>query len=193
MRPQTGKKKIFAAALKLFEQQGYFATTIEEITNEAGVSKGLVYNYFASKEELLSTLITDTTDRMQSVAQALVPGASIEETLSNFIERFFYFLQNERQFLKLQLALMLMPELKDVTGNQQRQRARLLLKIVQDWFEQAATSHSKYKARLFLAMLDGIALHYLSIYDRYPLKSMKTHLMQATKDLCTASHQGASK
>ena len=53
MRPQRGKQKLLDAATKLFESQGYFSTTVEQITDEAGVSKGLVYNYFSSKEELL--------------------------------------------------------------------------------------------------------------------------------------------
>ncbi len=48
---QKGKQKLFDAAINLFESQGYFATTIEQITAEAGVSKGLVYHYFKSKED----------------------------------------------------------------------------------------------------------------------------------------------
>jgi len=42
MRPQKGKQKLLDAARKLFESQGYFATTVEQITLEAGVSKGLL-------------------------------------------------------------------------------------------------------------------------------------------------------
>jgi len=50
MRPQLGKQKLLDAATKLFGAQGFFATTIEQIAEEAGVSKSLVYNYFDSKE-----------------------------------------------------------------------------------------------------------------------------------------------
>lgn len=71
MRPQRGKQKLFTAAINLFESQGYFATSIEQITIEAGVSKGLVYHYFKSKEELLESLITETTGTMKSVATTL--------------------------------------------------------------------------------------------------------------------------
>ncbi|WP_459735762.1 TetR/AcrR family transcriptional regulator, partial [Peribacillus sp. N1] len=38
-------------------KQGYFATSISEIDNQAGISKGLLYNYYKVKEELLSEIV----------------------------------------------------------------------------------------------------------------------------------------
>ena len=184
MRPQKGKQKLYEAAMKLFESRGYYATTVEEITVEAGVSKGLVYNYFKSKEELLAGLIAETTDTMESVAGTLDTSASLEESIPLFIENFLNYLKSERRFLKLQLTLLLMPELKEVVNKPLRERANLLLKILSHWFKQAGLSQPEKKARLFLAMLDGVALHYLSIYERYPLASMKPHLIKAAHDLC---------
>ncbi len=190
MRPQKGKQKLFDAAIKLFESQGYFATTVEQITVEAGVSKGLVYNYFKSKEELLAVLIAETTEKMESVAETLAPSASIEKSLSLFINNYFKYLEGEKRFLKLQLMLMIMPELKEIVKAPLRQRAELLLKILNDWFKHASISEPKNKARVFLALLDGVALHYLSIYDKYPLNSMKRQVLQAAKDLCSKPNSG---
>jgi AcrR family transcriptional regulator len=184
MRPQLGKQKLFDAATKLFESQGYFSTTVEQITEEAGVSKGLVYNYFESKEALLVGLIEAATSQMVSVAEPLGPSDSYEESLSLFLDRFLDYLKKEKRFLKLQLTLMLMPELKSVVLESQQQRAALLLSLLTKWFKQANVTHPKRRARLFLAMLDGVALHYLSIYERYPLNTMKPQLRQAAIDLC---------
>lgn len=184
MRPQRGKQKILDAAAKLFESQGYFSTTVEQITEEAGVSKGLVYNYFASKEELLVGLIESATDRMASVAKTISPGESFEESLSGLLENYLSFLKSEKRFLKLQLTLMLMPELQQIVIEPQQKRAALLLKTLCDSFRQAGISQHKAKARLFLAMLDGVALHFLFIYERYPLFTMKPILMQAAQDIC---------
>jgi AcrR family transcriptional regulator len=58
--------------------------------------------HFKSKEELLVALIEDATTRMASVARTLEPSGSIEDSLTLFINR----------FLRLQLTLLLMPELK---------------------------------------------------------------------------------
>jgi len=70
------------------------------------------------------------------------------------------------------------------------QRAELLLKILNDCFEQAGITQAKNKARMFLAMLDGVALHYLATYDRYPLGAMKPQLIQAANDLCRKPASG---
>jgi AcrR family transcriptional regulator len=149
-----------------------------------------VYHFFKSKEELLEELIVDTTHKMESVAGALTPSPSIEESLSQFIDNYLHYLESEKRFLKLQLTLMLMPELKDVVSEPAKQRADLLLKMTTDWFTQASIMQPENKARLFLAMLDGIALHYLSIYDQYPLTSMKTQIKQAAYALCSIQNSG---
>jgi AcrR family transcriptional regulator len=45
---------IVRAALKLFARQGFFATTVEQITQAADVGKGTFFNYFPSKEHVLT-------------------------------------------------------------------------------------------------------------------------------------------
>lgn len=46
-------KRIYAAALRLFTEQGYAATTVEQITQAAGVAKGTFFTHFASKDAVL--------------------------------------------------------------------------------------------------------------------------------------------
>ena len=46
------QEMILAAAFKLFSKKGYYPTSMDDITKEAGVSKGLIYTYFKSKEEI---------------------------------------------------------------------------------------------------------------------------------------------
>ena len=50
------KSRIVTAAWKLFYQQGYEDTTIEEIIEESGTSKGSFYHYFGGKDALLGSL-----------------------------------------------------------------------------------------------------------------------------------------
>lgn len=184
MRPQRGKQQLLDSATRLFATQGYFSTTIEQITDDAGVSKGLVYNYFASKEDLLVGLIEATTVRMEAVARTFDPDESLHDALPKFLASFFSYLKSEKQFLTLQLQLMLTPELKPVVHKAQQARADLLLKCLTDWFRRAGVRKPKSKARLFLAMLDGIALHYLCIYEKYPLDTLTPELLQTARNIC---------
>jgi AcrR family transcriptional regulator len=51
--------KIATAALCLFSQKGYAATSVEQIAEAAGIGKGTVYDYFPSKEEIFVHAIND--------------------------------------------------------------------------------------------------------------------------------------
>jgi AcrR family transcriptional regulator len=56
-RKQARPAELLAAALDLFVERGYAATRLEEVAVRAGVSKGTLYLYFASKEELFKAVI----------------------------------------------------------------------------------------------------------------------------------------
>jgi len=186
MRPQRGKRKLFDAALRLFEAQGYFATTVEQITAEAGVSKGLVYNYFDSKDALLVALVEDSTERMASVAGLLAKDQPLEVALQTFIDAFFRFLTEERRWLRLQLSLLIAPELRETVAAPLRTRAQRLLNEVHRWFRRAKVPHAKDKARTLLALLDGIALHALVVYDRYPLRRLDARVRDVAMHLISS-------
>ena len=51
------RSEIIQAALALFEQNGFDATSVEESTAKAKISKGLAYHYFKSKDEILVAII----------------------------------------------------------------------------------------------------------------------------------------
>ncbi|MFP7470988.1 TetR/AcrR family transcriptional regulator [Niallia taxi] len=51
------EKKIIDSALKLFAQKGYSSTSIQEIANDCGISKGAFYIYFKSKDSLLFAIL----------------------------------------------------------------------------------------------------------------------------------------
>jgi AcrR family transcriptional regulator len=53
---EAAKTKIIEAARKVFAEKGYHETTMNDIAKEIGVSKGALYSYFKSKEELLKEI-----------------------------------------------------------------------------------------------------------------------------------------
>jgi AcrR family transcriptional regulator len=90
---------ILDAALAVFSQRGYHDASIDEIAGEAGVSKALIYEHFASKQELYAELIArNARDLTQRVAGAL-SGVEIESTaerLSTGLEAFFAYVEERR-------------------------------------------------------------------------------------------------
>lgn len=75
------KKQITAAAVKIFAQHGIQGTKISMITAEAGVSHGLYYHYFKTKEELFISLVREAV--VTSVAEidqlSRLSGSPIEK------------------------------------------------------------------------------------------------------------------
>jgi AcrR family transcriptional regulator len=63
-------QRIREAAVELFQQQGYEATTVEAIAERADVAKGTVFNYFRHKEALLTAI---AGERMEQLARELGP------------------------------------------------------------------------------------------------------------------------
>lgn len=55
-RSKNTKKKIVSAAWRLFYEQGYEHTTVDDIIAESGTSKGSFYHYFEGKDALMSSL-----------------------------------------------------------------------------------------------------------------------------------------
>jgi TetR/AcrR family transcriptional regulator len=58
-RKEARPGELLAAALELFVEKGYAATKSEEVARRAGVSKGTLFLYFASKEELFKAVVRD--------------------------------------------------------------------------------------------------------------------------------------
>lgn len=64
--------RILAAALDLFHQAGYDAVRIEDIAGQAEVSVGTVYNYFATKGDVLLALVTMEVETVLDLGAAVV-------------------------------------------------------------------------------------------------------------------------
>jgi AcrR family transcriptional regulator len=54
------RRLILEAAVRVFARRGYHTSRVGDIAEEAGVAHGLLYHYFASKEELLETVFRET-------------------------------------------------------------------------------------------------------------------------------------
>lgn len=86
------KNKIITAAWKLFYEQGYDDTTIEEIVEASGTSKGSFYHYFSGKDALLGTL----ADLFDNKYQELIP--QLDDDLDSFDKLMFL---NQELFLMI--------------------------------------------------------------------------------------------
>lgn len=80
-RKQARPGELLSAALDLFVEKGYAATRVEEVARRAGVSKGTLFLYFASKEDLFKAVVRENLSvrfPQWSIVLDSFPGTSAE-------------------------------------------------------------------------------------------------------------------
>lgn len=82
-RKEDRPQEITEAALAAFAEKGYAATRVEEVAKRAGVSKGLLYLYFKTKEEMFKAVVRGLViPRIDALAASIdTSGLSAEEFL----------------------------------------------------------------------------------------------------------------
>jgi AcrR family transcriptional regulator len=73
------RERILEAALVLFADRGYEATTMRDVAREAGASVGLAYRYFASKEEFALALYMRLAEESEEWARDGLAGGTVAE------------------------------------------------------------------------------------------------------------------
>ncbi|WUH93982.1 TetR/AcrR family transcriptional regulator [Streptomyces sp. NBC_00433] len=108
-RRQATRRKLYAAAVTLIAEQGFSATTVDEIAERAGVAKGTVYYNFASKNDLFEELLRDGVDRLrdalrQAATTATACGGSGVDALDAMIHAGLRFIVRYPSFTQLYVA-----------------------------------------------------------------------------------------
>jgi AcrR family transcriptional regulator len=79
---ETRRVALLDAALDVFFERGFAATRMEDVARRAGLSKGTLYLYFESKEQLFEALIEElATPRLQQLESLSTNAASLSEAL----------------------------------------------------------------------------------------------------------------
>jgi AcrR family transcriptional regulator len=151
---------ILDAALAVFSESGYHSASIDDIAREAGVSKALIYEHFASKQELYADLIArNARELTQRIGAALV-GVEIESGSSRLaigLDAFFAFVEERRDAWRMLFRDVADPETATVVNRMLEQvTAEVTVLISQDPGARALDSAEDRRAlRLLAEMLVG--------------------------------------
>jgi AcrR family transcriptional regulator len=89
-RKEARPAEILAAALECFRERGFTATRLEDVAARAGVTKGTIYLYYSSKEDLFKAVIrgelTPNIERLEAILQQPGPTAALLEQLLTTFE-----------------------------------------------------------------------------------------------------------
>lgn len=180
------RSAILDAALTAFSQKGYHATSLDDIAGEAGVSKALIYEHFASKQELHADLIArNARELTQRVAGALsaVEVESTVERLAAGLEAFFAYVEERRDAWRMLFRDAADPESSAVLERMVQQvTAEVTVLIAQDpGARQLTRVGDERSLRLLAEMLVGGAQAMANWWTDHP-EAPRAQLVEIAMD-----------
>lgn len=157
-------------ALELFASRGYHGTSISTIAKSAGISKGLLYNYFNGKEELVIEIMKSGFLDMVSAFDPNHDNVLTREELKIFVIGVMENAATKTHFWKLYFSVISQPIVNQVAFGEIMQIAMPIFKILTEYFNKTGVKNPEAEARFFTALLDGITLNYVYDPKNYPLQ-----------------------
>ncbi len=175
---ESKKALIVNAAMELFANEGYHPASISKIAKNAGISKGLIYNYFESKEDLLLQIMTAGLDEMASAFDPNNDGVLSEEEMASFIYGIFTMLKEKHEYWKLYYAVFFQPKVSKLLESKFVELYTKMMKILTDYYQSHGVKNPEQEALLFGALIDGMAFNYILNPKLFPIES----LIETVKD-----------
>ena len=125
------KGRIISAAWKLFYENGYDETTIEDIIFESGTSRGSFYHYFKGKDALLGTLAYMFDEKYEELQESMDPDMDVVYKLNYLNHELFLMIEDgiSRDLLTRLLSTQLVAEGSKHLLDRNRTYFKLLNKI----------------------------------------------------------------
>lgn len=168
-RSHAQRERIVTAAVQVFAERGYGPTTVDAVCQACGLSKGAVYTYVASKEELFVAASEHVFARRYATLAGARDAASSDESLDALLRAFAGTLASgERAFLRLWVEGFLLadaiPALGPLKSTYHERFGDLLVDVLQAAQRDGTLDPSleaRHAADALMALADGLLLHAL--------------------------------
>lgn len=120
MPPEVRRAELLDAALEVFAELGYERATLNDVADRVGVTKGALYHYFASKEQLFVELVRSRLGGLVIASEARIvaadAGRTREELLREVLEEMWVTLQQPHMIELNRLIMMELPKFPEAGG-----------------------------------------------------------------------------
>jgi AcrR family transcriptional regulator len=165
-------------ALELFAGEGYHSASISKIASRAGISKGLMYNYFSSKEDLLNSIIQDGLDQLKIMLDPNRDGIITRGEMESFIVLMFDAMKANKKFWTLYFSLMLQPPVIGLVRSRIDEMVKVYISMLTRYFESLGHEDPGTDAYIFGSLMDGIGFNFIANPDSFPYDRIKKRLIQ---------------
>lgn len=171
-------KLIMDTALELFATKGYHGTSINDIAKHANISKGLLYNYFSGKEELVVAIMKNGFTDLMELFDPNHDGILTKAEMKYFITGSMKVIQENAGFWRLYFAVISQPIVNQVAFGEIMEIAMPVFVMLADYFRKMGYKNPEAEARMFAAMLDGITLNYVYDSENFPVDEVIQRLIE---------------
>jgi AcrR family transcriptional regulator len=172
---ESRRLQIMGTALKLFALEGYGHASISRLASETGISKGLMYNYFESKEALLGAIIEHGMSQIMDLFDPDHDGVLTTQEMEGFIRKIFEAVRNHQEYWILFISVLLQPNVKEhLIDNPMVLSIQKFMAMLLQYFENRGFEDPALEMVTFAAMIEGFGV--LLIYA-YPIYDFPEELM----------------
>ena len=175
---ETRKRQIMDVALQMFAESGYDSTSISTIATKAGISKGLLYNYFRSKEDLMIQITEKGFVDMLSSFDLNKDGVLTSEEFIYFINKVFDLMESKLTFYKLYFSLILQPSVWKLFEVKFAEVIVPMMKTLTEYYRSKGSTDPEAEALMVGSLMDGIGLNYIFNPELYPLERIKKMIIE---------------
>jgi AcrR family transcriptional regulator len=172
------KAQIKKVALEIIFEEGFQNTSISKIAKRAGISKGLLYNYYESKEDMIKEIIFDGMDSFMRIFDPNKDGVLTDDEAKFFIDEMFNILKSNIKYWRLYFSVMLQPKVMLLIQDRFMKVMEPLMNILVSYFKHKGYENPIIETRMVIAMLDGFAFHFILDPKHFPLEEIKKRLYQ---------------
>ncbi|MFO7615570.1 MAG: TetR/AcrR family transcriptional regulator [Bacteroidales bacterium] len=172
---------IMHTALDLFANKGYYTTSISRIAHEAKISKGLMYHYFSSKEELILAIMEKGINKLMDVFDPNKDGQLTDDEIEFLVDQSFRILQENTDYWKLYFATMIQPAVHKLLMESFKDLVPGMLGMMESYFRRKGVENPVVEAIFFSAVLDGVGMNYVMNPEGFPIEDIKSIIIKRFK------------
>ncbi len=175
------KALIMQTALEVFAEKTFQGASVSMIAKKAGISKGLIYNYFESKEDLLQQIILQVWDSFEILFESKNIDSFNENDFEDIIKITFEMLKKDYKFWKLYISLVMQPAAIKFLEEKIPDFMDKYLNLYVNYYRKKGVNDPVAQARFLGAVLDGVSLNYILDPDSFPLEDVQELVIQKFK------------
>ena len=177
------RELILETALEIFATYGYHGASISMIAQHAGIAKGLLYNYFESKEDLLKAVVSDGFKDFLDIYTPLLDKNFSEEMLTpelfrKLFKKAFKVMKDNIHFWRLYYALALQPGVMEMIIKDYEGYMFTHLDLMEKYYKKQGSKKPRADALHLYILMDGITMNYVQPHNEFTIEEMENIIIK---------------